>query len=306
MWSFAGPALPEEGGHPAQDDVDLAISALHAIADGQIRTDRIGDAGATLFHANLLFDVYGAPTRLWSEHIRLAKASRDRFTIHEVLFTYACDRLKLSEDLWEAAVMEAIGSPGSLVIESADFGVQPFDVRWPVGHQKRVLTDLLRAAHRARPTVRSTALLVAISIRGGNKAVLGSSLRQLRRDMLDSGSDARVVASIATWRGRSGHAREALGLLAPLVAWLAHNRNELAAFALASGLSAMGVATPSRRWRLSASEKAAARRSADGRSIVGLGEFAEGEVSRVNRRSEAKARDGLILRGPDRGSDEAR
>jgi len=206
-----------------------------------------------------LFDIYGAPKRLWVEHVRLAKASRDRSRIHAVLFTYASDRLKLSDGLWEAAVIEAIGSPGSLVVETSEFGPQAFDIPWPTGRDRRFVTDLLKAAHRAEPTVRATALWFATAVRGGDESAVSSSLRQLRRDALTSGDDARVVSAIATWCGRSGRDRHGLELLAPLVGWLAKHHNQLAAFALASRLSEMAVRTEFRRWHLSSNEKEAAR-----------------------------------------------
>jgi len=110
MWSFARTALQKRVAIPAQDDVDLAISPFMRSPTAN-PTDRIGDASATSFTRTFSSMYWSTDAPVGRKHVRLAKASRDRFTIHEVLFTYACDRLKLSEDMG-GGCDQAIGSPG--------------------------------------------------------------------------------------------------------------------------------------------------------------------------------------------------
>jgi len=151
---------------------------------------------------------------------------------------------------------------------------------------------------RAR-TVQRRLCWSAISIRGGNQSSAGLSLRQLRRDTLDSGSDARVVASIATGVDRSGHAAEHLASWLPLVPGLRIIATSLRAFALASG-SAKWALQRHREMASVGQREGSCRRSPDGRSSLASENSLRRGVTRKTD-DQRRSRDLLILRGPDRG-----
>jgi hypothetical protein len=146
--------------------------------------------------------------------------------------------------------------------------------------------------------IESAALLAALSIHNDDQNAFESCLRDMTDSLLTSHRDAEVLAAFAIWTAKEGNVDASGRIITQLIAWLASQGNQMAAFALQSNLAEAGVALPRRRWRLDASEKTASLAAVHGMNREQIAEFAEAEIIRIKRRDEAKSRHELGLRAP--------
>ena len=289
--AFSGPLLQPLGGdgETARDTV-LAVKALQTIAAGHIAAGDREAATNALFHSQLILDSYGwGERRLWREQAELAERSRDPFTLHQALIGSACDLLGLSDDFWDAAIFEVTGRRNNLPVVESTAGVpREFHIRWPRGRRENELRQLLERGNSTTVTIESSALLAALSIRSHDHDTFDRCVGHMTRIAPTNHSDALVVTAFAIWAARDGNTLASTRILAQLVPWLASRSNPMAAFSLRSYLAEVGVTFPRRRWRLDASEKAAALNAVRGMTLERLAEFAEAEIIRIKRRDEAK------------------